>query len=94
MDVKNKVCIVTGSAQGLGKAFSKILLDHGARVCISDMKEEAATMTLEEFQNNYGEENVCFVSVIIRMIHLKTLMKKAIGVVKIVKTLHVWANLI
>ena len=37
MEVKNKICVVTGSAQGLGKAFAKILLDHGAKVCISDL---------------------------------------------------------
>ena len=30
MDVAGQVCIVTGSAQGLGKAFAKILLDNGA----------------------------------------------------------------
>ena len=40
MEVKNKICIITGSAQGLGKAFAKVLLDHGAKVCISDLKEE------------------------------------------------------
>ena len=61
MQVKNKTCIITGSAQGLGKAFAKILLDHGAKVCISDLKEETAMSTLEEFQKAYGQENVCFV---------------------------------
>ena len=61
MDTKSKVRIVTGSGQRLGKAFAKILLDHGARVCISDLKEEPATQTLEEFQSYYGKENVCFV---------------------------------
>ena len=62
MEVRNKICVVTGSEQGLGKAFAKILLDHGAKVCISDLKKDAAKLTLEEFQNQFGRERVCFVS--------------------------------
>ena len=62
MEVRNKTCIITGSAQGLGKVFARILLDHGARVCISDLKEDAAKLTAEEFENTYGKERVCCVS--------------------------------
>ena len=61
MDVKNDVCIITGAAQGLGKAFAKVLLDNGAKVCISDLKDETGKPTLEEFENKYGKEHVCFV---------------------------------
>jgi len=61
MDVKNKVCIITGSGQGLGKAFAKVLLDNGAKVCISDLNEEKCKPTMEEFENRYGQEFVCFV---------------------------------
>ena len=61
MEVKNKVCIITGSARGLGKAFSKILLQHGARVCISDIDEKVGMSTFEEFKTVYGKQNVCFV---------------------------------
>ena len=61
MDIRNNVCIVTGSAQGLGKAFVKILLDNGAKVCISDLNEEKSQSTVEEFENKYGKESVCFV---------------------------------
>lgn len=32
MNVSGKVAIVTGAAQGLGKAFSEILLKNGAKV--------------------------------------------------------------
>merc|ERR1712183_793601 len=60
MDVKGKVCIITGSAQGLGKEFAKILLDNGAKVCISDLKEESGKLTVDEFEKRYGKENVCF----------------------------------
>ena len=61
MEVKNKTCIVTGSAQGLGKTFAKIMLDHGAKVCISDVNEDAVKATSDEFKGIYGDEMVCFV---------------------------------
>ena len=61
MSVDNKVCVITGSAQGLGKAFAVRLLNAGARVCISDLKEEAGENTLAELRERFGEKNVCFV---------------------------------
>ena len=61
MDVKNKVCIVTGSAQGLGKSFAKILLNNEAKVCLADLKQENSQKTLEEFENQYGAKKVCFI---------------------------------
>ena len=61
MDVRSKVCIITGSAQGLGKEFAKVLLDNGAKVCISDLKEESGKLIVDEFEKRYGKENVCFV---------------------------------
>ena len=57
MNVKGKICIITGSAQGLGKAFATILLDNGAKVCISDLHlSEVAESTIKEFKNRYGKE--------------------------------------
>jgi len=61
MDIRNNVCIITGSGQGLGKSFAKILLDSGAKVCISDISEEKAKTTIDAFQNKYGKDSVCFV---------------------------------
>ena len=61
MDISNKVCIITGSAQGLGKAFAVRLLASGARVCISDLKQESGEKTLAELKERFGEDRVCFV---------------------------------
>ena len=62
MDLYNKVAIITGSAQGLGKAFAIRLLDAGARVCLSDVNRNKGEATLKELQENYGKERISFVS--------------------------------
>jgi len=61
MKVKDSVCLITGSAQGLGKAFAERLLKAGARVCISDVKLEGGQATLEELRNSFGKDRVHFV---------------------------------
>ena len=64
MDVKEKVCIITGSAQGLGKEYARVLLENGARVCLSDLEEvtklESETSALKEFRETFGKEKVCY----------------------------------
>merc|ERR1712241_1551699 len=62
MDIRNKVCIITGGAQGLGKAFSSRLLEAGAKVCISDINQEVGDKALEELKERFGPDNVCFVA--------------------------------
>merc|ERR1739838_1009868 len=62
MDVSNKVCVITGSAQGLGKAFAVRLLNSGAKVCISDLKQETGEKTLAELKERFGGGKVCFVA--------------------------------
>lgn len=65
MDVKGKVCIITGSANGLGKEFARVLLEHGAKVCLSDLNEitdiKRNTSSIKEFREAFGKENVCYV---------------------------------
>merc|ERR1712002_376026 len=62
MDVMDKVCVITGSAQGLGRAFAVRLLEAGAKVCISDLKEETGDKTVCELKEQFGSEKVCFVA--------------------------------
>ena len=59
--VKDKTCIITGSAAGLGKAYAAKLLQNGTRVCLSDVNEDAGAKTLAEFQETFGEDRVLFV---------------------------------
>ena len=46
--VEGKVCIVTGGADGLGKADAIVLACEGAQVIITDLNEEAGRRTAEE----------------------------------------------
>ena len=56
--VKDKICIVTGSAQGIGKEIAKRLLDQGAKVCISDVNDNLCEETAQNYQNEYGKKRV------------------------------------
>ena len=42
MDLSNKVAVVTGSGQGLGLAYAKDLVRHGAAVVINDVNQATA----------------------------------------------------
>ncbi|XP_022094289.1 15-hydroxyprostaglandin dehydrogenase [NAD(+)]-like [Acanthaster planci] len=55
------VAVITGSADGLGKAFAKALLQKSAKgVCLSDVNEERGKITLQEFVKEFGEDRVTF----------------------------------
>ena len=61
--VQDRRAIVTGSAQGIGKALAKVLLQKGCKVCISDLDEKKGLETKIEFQKHFEltETDVCFV---------------------------------
>ena len=48
--LKDQVAIVTGSAQGIGRAIAERLAAEGAKVAIADIQEEAARQTAAEIQ--------------------------------------------
>ena len=44
--IDNPVAIVTGAAQGLGKAIAKRLVDEGCKVSITDKKSTVLDLSL------------------------------------------------
>ena len=61
-DIQGKVCLVTGSAQGIGKSLAQILLENRAKVCLSDVDGAMCHKTLKEFSKSFSKSNVTFVS--------------------------------
>lgn len=51
MELSGKVALVTGGAQGIGKAIALILARNGADIVVSDINLEKAEETAREIQN-------------------------------------------
>jgi len=49
-NLKNKVAIVTGSGQGIGKAIALELAKEGAKIVVSDINQESIDSTVEEIK--------------------------------------------
>lgn len=49
--LENKVAVITGGAQGIGKATVKKFAEEGAVVIIWDVNEEKASLTINQFKN-------------------------------------------
>src|ERR1051326_2332559 len=50
MGIQNKVALVTGGSQGIGKAISEKLLQSGAAVAIAALDDEALEKTGSQFK--------------------------------------------
>jgi len=61
MELKDKIVVITGSGQGLGKAFARRILQDGAKVCLSDIQETLGLTTKKQLQEEFGLEKIHFV---------------------------------
>ena len=52
LDLKNRVAIITGGAQGFGLAISKRIIESGGKVVIWDIDENAVETALKEIKSN------------------------------------------
>ena len=54
VSLKNRCALVTGGAQGLGKAIARRLAEAGASVLIGDLKIDLAQQAAQELSERYG----------------------------------------
>ena len=54
MTLKNKVAIVTGARQGIGKGIALTLAAQGCRVVVSDLDQSGCQSVVKEIEALYG----------------------------------------
>ena len=77
MDLKGRVAIVTGGAQGIGKSIATQLALAGANVVIADVAEEMAKSTAEEISQK-GSEAVSIVVDVSSLSSVEEMVKKTL----------------
>jgi 3-oxoacyl-[acyl-carrier protein] reductase len=58
IDLTEKIAVVTGGAQGIGKAVAETLARQGANVIVADLQLEKATAVAEEITTNTGNKAI------------------------------------
>ena len=56
MKLKNKVAVITGAAQGIGRAIATTLAQQGANVVVADIQLEKAETTAKEITAETGQK--------------------------------------
>src|SRR5438067_408176 len=55
LPLEGKVVLITGAAQGLGKACARAFATRGAKVALADLNEGLLDETVSELRKNAGE---------------------------------------
>lgn len=53
-DLTDQVAVITGSSRGIGRAIAERLAEHGARVVISSLKQDACDEVAAVLNRRYG----------------------------------------
>jgi NAD(P)-dependent dehydrogenase (short-subunit alcohol dehydrogenase family) len=59
MRLKNKIAVVTGAGNGIGRAIALKLAREGAQVMVSDIHVPSGEVTVEEIKRDGGEARFC-----------------------------------
>ncbi|KAM9348576.1 15-hydroxyprostaglandin dehydrogenase [NAD(+)]-like [Symphorus nematophorus] len=62
MELNGKIAVVTGAAQGIGRAMMEILLQNGAKVALLDANETVGKSLKEALDEQYGQEKTLFLN--------------------------------
>jgi NAD(P)-dependent dehydrogenase (short-subunit alcohol dehydrogenase family) len=61
--LKDKVAVVTGGANGIGKAISELFAEEGAWVLVTDIEDDAGNATVGSIRKAGGEAKFCHADV-------------------------------
>lgn len=80
-NLKNKVAIVTGGAQGIGKGIALRLAEAGACVAIADLDEQASSETIKEIEQ-FGVQGLFIKTNVAKFADLQQLVATTVDVFK------------
>jgi 3-oxoacyl-[acyl-carrier protein] reductase len=78
MRLKDKVALITGSAQGIGKAIAEKFASEGANVVVSDINFELSSKTAEEIKQKYGVETLAVAANVSNLENCENLVKSCL----------------
>ena len=58
MKLKDQVAVITGAAQGIGRAIAEAFAKEGAKIVVSDINAELAKRTAQEINQKYNVETI------------------------------------
>lgn len=78
MRLKDKVAVITGSAQGIGKAIGETFAREGANIVISDINIEPARKTSDEIKAKYNVETIAVAGNVAKFDECESLIKSSL----------------
>jgi 3-oxoacyl-[acyl-carrier protein] reductase len=78
MKLQGKTTIVTGSAQGIGRAIADVFASEGSRIVISDINMNSAQRTADEIKTKYGFDTMAVVGNVSKLEDCKALIEASI----------------
>ena len=79
MKLKNKVAVITGAAQGIGRAIATTLAQQGANVVVSDIQLEKAETTAKEIMAETGQKVIAVHVDVVDGASVKAMIDRTIG---------------
>lgn len=78
MKLENKVAVITGAAQGIGRAIATTLAQQGANVVVSDIQLEKAETTAKEIMAETGQKVIAVHADVVDSASVKAMIDRTI----------------
>src|SRR5690625_3427978 len=77
--LENKVIVITGSTQGIGKGIAQMCAAEGAKVVIKGLDKDSGEHTINEIKQTYGSEALYIEKDISRELACKELIQETVA---------------
>jgi 3-oxoacyl-[acyl-carrier protein] reductase len=78
MKLQGKTTVITGSAQGIGRAIAEVFASEGSRLVLSDINIESAQKTADGIKTKYGFDTMAVAGNVSKLEDCENLVKTSI----------------